>query len=471
MRQVESSFRDFSGSVFQCGDGRVVRSVNQPFKPVWEQIEKSRLFPELIEAGLLIPFSELAKEEIPAPHGAAWKWLLPEQIPFISYPYEWSFAQLKDAALLTLDVQLAALQRNVTTVDASAYNVQFIGSGPKFIDLLSFDVYREGSVWQGYRQFCMHFLAPLALQKYFPHLNRLSQLWIDGIPLETASALLPFSSQLKPGLQLHLHMHARSEKKYAEAALFAEKVKQTRISKTGVTSIVESLKNTVASLRPNTARTEWENYYQATNYSQDAEADKLAAVERLAAAGLDGGGLAVDLGANTGKYSRILAKHAEYVLAADIDPNAVGAHYRALKNQGCRRILPLLIDASNPPGAIGWANLERASFTERVRADLLAVLALTHHLRITAGIPFGRQAAWFSKLLKPGGKLLIEFVDKQDSQIQRLLAARDDIFADINEAAFLAAFQPEFSLLERIPLENKSRLIFWLSKKSGGGDA
>ena len=467
MRQVESSFRDFSGTVYQREDGQVVRTVNQCFKPVWECIEQSGLFPELIAAGRMISFSELPEAAAGTADNAVWKWLLPEQVPFISYPYEWSFAQLKDAALLTLDVQLEALRKDLSTVDASAYNVQFIGAAAKFIDLLSFDVYMEGSVWQGYRQFCMHFLAPLALQKYFPDLHRLPQLWIDGIPLETTSALLPFSSRLKPGLQMHVHMHARAEKKYADAPASAAKVRQTKISKSGLASVVESLQGTVRSLQPYSAETEWENYYTDTNYSDAAEADKLQTVNRLAAACLKKNrhSLAVDLGANTGKYSRILAKHADYVLAADIDPKAVGAHYQSLQQQHSANILPLVIDAANPSGAIGWANAERASFSERVKADALAVLALVHHLRITAGIPFARQAAWFSKLLKPGGHLIIEFIGKEDSQIQRLLAARDDIFEDIMEDAFLKAFAQEFRVLERVPLENKTRIMFLLGKR------
>ena len=141
----------------------------------------------------------------------------PEIIPFISYAYEWSFSQLQDAALATLAIEKKALEHGMSLKDASAYNIQFRGSRPVLIDTLSFERYREGEPWVAYRQFCQHFLAPLALMSHTDvRLGQLLRVYIDGVPLDLASRLLPGKTKLSLGLATHIHLHAQAQRKYAD---------------------------------------------------------------------------------------------------------------------------------------------------------------------------------------------------------------------------------------------------------------
>ena len=463
MRRVGGSFRDPSGYVFDDGV-KIVRTINEQYKPIWEYAEACGLFSGLNDDELLVPFESA---DIPRDmSGKVWKCVEPERIPFISYPYEWSFSQLKDAALLTLDVLREALARGMTLKDASAYNVQFKGAHPLFIDLLSFDIYKEGDIWQGYRQFCMHFLAPLALMKYNIGLGGLSRQWIDGVPLSLASSLLPRRSQLSLGLQMHVHTHARAEQKFSDGRKAGDKVRTTSLSKNSLTAIVESLESCVRSLRLPGIKTEWTDYYTDTNYTEEADAFKLHTVSRVAGelSALGERKTAIDLGANNGKFSAALAEHYDCVIAADIDPLAVDEHYRTLQAKKKRNILPLVMDLANPSPALGWAERERFSFKERCRADLVTALALVHHLRLTCGVPFLDQAAWFAEIIKPGGHLLVEFVNREDSQVKRLLAARDDTFEDFDLNSFAGAFSGFFVEESRIVLPESKRVLLALKR-------
>ncbi len=464
MHKVGGSFRDPAGYVFDDGS-RIVRTINAQYRSAWGYAQTREVFSTLTEAGLLVPFVETG---IPAGMGPkVWKCVEPERIPFISYPYEWSFSQFKDAALLTLDVLKEALGRGMTLKDGSAYNVQFRGAAPLFIDLLSFDIQQEGDVWQGYRQFCMHFLAPLALMKYNIGLSGLSRLWIDGIPLKLASSLLPWRSQLSLGVQMHLHTHARAEHKFADARKAESRVRGTALRKGALAAIVESLESCVRALRLPNIKTEWTDYYTDTNYSSDADAFKMQAVDgaarEVSAAGRNL--MAIDLGANNGKFSALLGQHYQYVVAADIDPLAVDNHYTALKAKNNRNILPLVMDLANPSPALGWANQERFSFKDRCRADFVVALALVHHLRLTCGAPFAEQAAWFAELIRPGGHLLVEFVNREDSQVKRLLAARDDVFEDFSLEGFCGAFSGYFVEKSRFSQPNSTRELILYQKK------
>ena len=463
MRRVGGSFRDPSGYVFDDGV-KIVRTINEQYKPVWEYAEACGLFLGLNADELLVPF-----EFVDTPQGMSgnvWKCIEPERIPFISYPYEWSFSQFKDAALLTLDVLKEALARGMTLKDASAYNVQFKGAHPFFIDLLSFDIYKEGDIWQGYRQFCMHFLAPLALMKYNIGLSGISRQWIDGVPLNLASSLLPRRSQLALGLQMHVHTHARAEAKFSDARKAEGKVRKTLLSKNSLLAIVESLESCVRGLHLPGIKTEWTDYYTDTNYTGEADAFKMQSVDAVARehSKRGAGKTAIDLGANNGKFSAVLAEHYDCVVAADIDPLAVDDHYKALKARKNTNILPLVIDLANPSPALGWAEQERFSFKERCCADLVTALALVHHLRLTCGIPFSEQAAWFAEIVKPGGYLLVEFVNREDSQVKRLLAARDDIFEDFDLDSFAGSFSGFFAEEKRIALPESKRVLLVLKR-------
>ena len=457
MNEAPGSFRDPSGRVY-VHEGRILRSIGESYSPHWERAVSSGLLKALTETGRLVSYMD-----IPALPDS-WKSVEVEKIPFISYPYEWSFEQLRAAALLTLDIQKECLSRGMSLKDASAFNVQFQGARPLFIDLLSFECREPTAPWQAYRQFCMHFLAPLALYSRTPELSRLSSLWIDGIPLNCAWKLLPWRSALSPGLQIHLHLHAKAEKKHGDAQKAVEKVKKMTVSTQALIDLADSLTRTIEALPAPGSPGEWTEYYCDTNYSQKAEQAKADIVSTSAARA--GGALGMDLGANTGKFSRILAEHFSYVIAADIDAQAVGKHYSNLIAGGAQNILPLVLDLSNPSPAIGWACSERFSWMQRTKADFICALALTHHLFFTYGIPWDRQAAFFAECLTPGGHLVVEFVPPDDSQVRRLLAARDDVFADYHLEGMRKAFSSHFTELSVNPLPESQRCLLEFKKST-----
>ena len=452
--RIKSSFRDRSGSVYLDGD-TVFRTVNENYRNNYTHLISSDLAASLWEKKLLIPFEETRHEVTDS-----WKTLMVERLPFISYPYEWCFSQLKDAALLTLDVQLEALAHGMVIKDASAYNVQFHGGKPVFIDCLSFEVLREGEPWVAYAQFCSHFLAPLALiNKVDLRCGALSRLWIDGIPLELASKLLPKHTLLSPSQTWHLHLHAWMQKRHADTRVSAKKARSVRVSKQTLEGIAKSLGHAVKSLSPPKAVTEWGDYYSDTNYSDEAFAAKMEVVTQVASRLRPD--VLVDIGANTGVFSRIAAEYCGLVVAADIDPLAVEYHYNHLCSTGRKNILPLIIDLTNPSPDLGWACEERNSFIKRCDAGLVLALALVHHLVIGNNVPFGMIAEFLAGI---GSYILVEFVPKKDSQVQRLLATRKDIFVDYDEETFLTALEKYFIVEERFSLPESVRSIFLLRR-------
>lgn len=455
MQKISGSFRDPCGYVYADG-GRIIRTLNSMYREHWELALSSGLLGALSGRHFLPEYREIEPLE------GSWKTLEVEEIPWISYPYEWSFYQLRDAARLTLEIQAEALERGLTLKDASAYNVQFNGARPVFIDLLSFEKRAPDSPWSGYRQFCMQFLAPLALAVHDPRLGRLSAGWIGGIPLNLAWKLLPWRAGFSAGLQLHLHLHGRAERKYGDARRADAKVRQAKIGGKALLELVGSLRRTVDSLRGPTLPGDWTDYYADTNYSESATAAKQRIVET--AAGQAGGGLAHDLGANTGRFSAIMAPYFKQVIASDMDAPAVARHYMRLKKNGDGKILPLVLDLSNPSPGIGWDNSERMPWAGRGAANFVCALALTHHLYFTEGIPWERQVAFFAGLLRVGGSLLLEFVPREDSQVRRMLAARDDIFTDYTLDDLRGALGRRF-LEERIwPLPDSDRSLILLKK-------
>jgi ribosomal protein L11 methylase PrmA len=461
MKVFASSFRDPSGRVFADGD-RIVRSVNENYYGHWRHALQSGFLDECVAKGLLPAFSPTAP---PAPEAKAGIGVA--KIPFISYPYEWSFAQLKAAALLTLDLHLLALEKGMILKDASAYNVQFVGASPIFIDLLSFERYRDGDAWQAYRQFCMHFLAPLALAKYVGSwTGSLSKLRTDGIPLAQAAALLPWKARFSSGLALHLFAHAAMEKRHRDARGSVEKVKSAKMSVKGLRNFALSLRHLVSGFAPEKRKTQWGDYYADTNYSETAFANKKETVERIARRIGDGTGLAIDLGANTGEFSRLLEPYFGYVLAPDVDPSAVQTHYMALSRRDCRKALPLIIDLSNPSPSLGWACGERDSFPSRcVDVGFIMALALIHHLVLTEGIPFREIAAFIHAMLKGGGALLLEFVPPDDSQVRRLTAAKSELLDGYSMPAAREGFAAYFHEEEHIPLAGTSRSLLLFKRK------
>jgi hypothetical protein len=459
-RHLSASFRDPSGFLF-TQDGVLYRQVNRCYQAEYDLLMQSGLYDRLVKARKLIPHREVDIE--PPEAGLAYRILEPERVEFISYPYEWCFSQLKDAALLTLSIQKTALAHGLSLKDASAYNVQFHDGRPVLIDSLSFEAYREGEPWVAYRQFCQHFLAPLALMAHGDvRLNKLLRIYIDGVPLDLASRLLPWRTHLQFGLLTHIHLHASAQKKYADAADQAKAQARGRsLSKTGLLGLVESLSSTVKSLKWEPQGTEWGDYYDATNYTRPAFEQKMRIVESYLEKIQPR--KVWDLGANTGVFSRLAAQKAAVTISSDIDEAAVEKNYRQAKKDKEEKMLPLVLDLTNPSPAIGWHNRERDSFIDRGPVDAVMALALVHHLAISNNVPLADLADFFAAL---GRWLVVEFIPKDDSQVKRLLASRKDIFDDYSREGFEQAFSRRFTILETTPIEGSSRTMYLMQKRA-----
>jgi len=454
-----ASFRDPSGFLFRR-EGVLYRQVNLSYQEEYELLNSSRLYTELVEKGWLVAHSEVDVK--PEQAQLAYKVLRPELVEPISYPYEWSFSQLKDAALRTLGIQKRALKKGMSLKDASAYNIQFRDAKPVLIDTLSFEMYKAGQPWVAYRQFCQHFLAPLALMaKRDVRLNQLLRVYIDGIPLDLASQLLPGSTRLNFGLITHIHLHASFQQKHASNG---EKVsnRAAGMSQQALQGLIDSLRTVLKGLHWKPKGTEWGDYYTETSghYSDSASQHKMEIINKF----LDqiAPKSAWDLGANTGVFSRAASRRGIPTVAFDIDPAAVEQNYLACKANKDANLLPLVLDLTNPSPAIGWNNKERMSLLERGPVEAVLALALIHHLAIANNVPL----PWLANFLQQAGRwLIIEFVPKEDSQVQVLLASRQDIFPDYTQEGFEAAFKPYFEIHESIPVRETKRVLYLMERR------
>jgi ribosomal protein L11 methylase PrmA len=455
--RLGGSFRDPAGFVFTA-DGALYRQVNRVFADEFDACTNEGLYDALIGERLLVAHErvDLSLALTPDAHAV----IAPQVVPFVSHPYEWCFGELRDAALLTIDTQLRALERGFVLRDASAHNVQFAAGRPVFIDTLSFERYRDGAPWAAYQQFCEHFLVPLALMaKRDSRFGYMLREHLDGIPLQFGSALLPSRTWADPRLLLHVHLHARAQRRYANATVSTE-IGGRKLSKSALVSLVTNLRNAVAALSWRPEGTEWADYTSATNYS-DASALKkrelvLDYLRRVQPR------VVWDLGANTGDYSRIAREVAPLVVAFDADPAAVERNYRDVRAQGDEGLLPLVLDLKNPSPALGWAHHERMSLVERGPADTVMALALVHHLALSGNVPLEDVAAFFAQL---GRTLIIEFVSKADSQAQRLLRNRPDIFPNYTSAGFERAFGQFFAIADCQRVGDAERWLYLMTRR------
>jgi hypothetical protein len=459
---VSASFRDPSGFMF-TQDGELYRQVNVSYKDAFDLLSSSGLQSNLTSRGLLIPHEEVSVSA-PTPE-TAYKIIKPERLPFISYPYEWCFSELKDAALATLDIQNEALKHGMTLKDASAYNIQFRDTKPVFIDTLSFDPYHEGEPWVAYRQFCQHFLAPLALMANTDvRLGQLSRIFIDGVPLDMAKALLPWKTRLNMGLLIHIHLHAKSQSAHADDGREGKAPKAVvagrKLSRQSLLGILDSLRSAITKLEWKPAGTEWGDYYEDTNYSSEAMDSKHRLVSEFL--GKIRPSTVWDLGANTGVFSRLASELGAFTVSYDIDPAAVEKNYRESRAKQRKNLLPLMLDLTNPSPSIGWDNTERESLAERGPADAVLALALIHHLAIGNNVPLPKTASFFSKVAR---SLIIEFVPKSDSQVRRLLASREDIFPDYDSNGFERAYSPHFTIEEKREVKGSERILYLMRRK------
>ncbi len=402
------SFRDPAGFLF-WRDGELFRQVHRSYAADYDHLLASGLYDELVAAGLLVPHEETDEPAcegvIPTGSAAAYKVIHPRRLEFISYPYEWCFSQLKDAALATLAIQRRALARGMWLKDASAYNVQLdprVGRS-LLIDTLSLERYPEGRPWVAYRQFCQHFLAPLALMaRCDVRLGDLLRVHLDGIPLDLASRLLPWRTRLSPGLLLHVHAHARMNRRQAgrlgpeirnpkseirnKSEIRSTNDQKRVLSRRSLNLLLGSLERVVEGLEWRPCGSPWGDYYASMhNYTPQA----LAAKERIVAELLDQARPKTvwDLGANDGRFSRLAARRGALTVCWDGDPACVERNYRTMQAEAQRGLVPLQVDLTNPSPSLGWAHRERMSLVERGPADVVLALGLVHHLAIGNNVP------------------------------------------------------------------------------------
>lgn len=437
---LSSSFRDPMGYVYE-EDGVIYRKLTAEAQEVLSQFMGSSLYGRLVDNNAIVSFYWIGDR------------LRPDIIPFISYPYEWSFSMLKDAALLTLDTELFALEYGMQLKDASAYNVQFIKGHPILIDHLSFHPYEEGKPWVAYRQFCSYFLAPLALAAYRneDHIRDL-QIWLDGLKIGYAAQLLPFKTNFSFGLSAHLKFHGLGGMHRGQTL-----IREPRLSKTALKGVLRHLKKTVERLNWDPSYG-WKDYQKECNYSDKSTHKKGELVENYLK--LVEAKNVVDLGCNVGLYSQIASDIGCKVIAIDSDPACVELMYRS--NGKGDDILPLVVDITNPSPAIGWENTERDSFLSRLKVDTAMCLALVHHLAIGNNLPLDRIATFLSSICK---NLLIEWVPKGDSQVQRMLRHRDDIFDRYTEGDFTDAFEKRFTIRHHDQIEGTARSLYLMEAK------
>ena len=450
------SFRDSSGYVFYEGND-IFRSVNNSYRDNYDLLLDTGLFQNLIERKYLVKHEETDFDKYS--DGKIYKIIKPELIPFISYPYEWSFSQLKDAAILTLDIQLLALEHNMILKDASAYNIQFKDDMPIFIDTLSFEKYEDREPWQAYQQFCQHFLSPLCLMSYTDiRLSQLLKLYIDGIPLDLTSKLLPFKSFFSFGILSHLHLHSYFQNYYSNKKKVTNKIK--KVKKKDIINICENLKNLIINLNWSPKGTEWSNYYtDNNNYEDETMTFKkefvLNNTKKISP------NIVWDLGSNTGNFSRISSELGFRTISFDIDPACVELNYLQMKRKSQKNLLPLQLDLTNPSPAVGWANNERNSIYKRSNPDLLLSLALIHHLVITHNIPMSKISELFSKL---SSNLIIEFVPKSDSQVKKLLSTKKNKYDEYNQVNFEKIFKINFEILSVEKVLRSERVIYYMRR-------
>ncbi|MBE7171572.1 MAG: class I SAM-dependent methyltransferase [Williamsia sp.] len=447
-----ASYKDPAGFVFWL-DGKFYRHINSIYEPSYRQLIDSGLYTALVQQNRLIRHTELGENL--SKKESFYKTLLPEQLSFVSYAYEWSFDMLKDAALLTLQVCREAIGYGMILKDATPSNIQFIHNHPLFVDTLSFQLYNPAQPWIAYRQFCEEFLAPLLIGHYTgTWVNNLLLAYPNGIPVEVAARLLPFKSKWNLLSSLHIHLQAR-----VKAGDHAGK-QTTNFSRQKLLNILDHLSKGIQSLQNRRDKTTWSDYYDNTIKSQEYLKEKKILFTRLLEQTT--GQSALDLGANAGAFSRLLAEKGYEVVACDFDGAAVNQLYLQLKKEP-QRILPLVIDISNPSPAIGWDNQEKTAFLQRKQYDLVVALALVHHLVIGKNVSLQQLADTLYPLCNKF--LLIEWVEREDEKVKILLQRKELDYANYNKTAFERGFATRFELITSQALSDGLRILYLWRKK------
>lgn len=459
------SFRDRLGRVY-IQDNAIYRGLSQSALSDWEALSSTQFFPAAMKDGLVV-----ATETTTAPNidtselPESWAgYLKHERLEFVTYPYEWPFDMLKDAALQQLDLMEWALSEDMILKDATPYNTVYRGVQPIFIDIPSFEKLKPGDAWVGYRQFCEMFLYPLMLQSYkdVPY-----RFWlrgrVDGIDPADCNAMMSMRDRFRPGVFMHVYLQAKLVSAYADSNRSIKKeVANAGFSKELIKTNVRKMKKLVSGLSWNKGKTEWSDYAQSHSYDDENFQKKIDFVRRSSEA--KPRRLSWDIGANTGTFSKILAEHADTVVAMDIDPLAVQKMYNELKSdpKAPKNIIPIISNIADASPGLGWRGQERKRLEERGRPNLTICLALIHHVCISAHIPLYQFVDWLASM---GTDIVIEMVTKEDAMVKKLLLNKDDIYNDYETEFLEACLEKHFVIEERMAYHNDTRILYYATHK------
>ncbi len=449
-----SSYRDPSGYIF-IQNNTLYRQVSNVFREHFDFFISSGCYQKLVQKGLLIRH-ETVDENLTGDK----EWyttLKPEPVDFISYPYEWSFDMLKDAALLTLNLVKEALASGMIVKDATPYNIQWHNGQLIFIDSLSFEKYDESKPWIAYRQFCESFLSPLLLAHHAGRpLQEMMLAYSEGIPLTITQSLLPWRTKFSIHTYLHIHLHA----KYSVKQTSQQTGKKSSFSRQKLLNLLASLEKLITPLKLPESKSTWSDYYDEASQRPDYLQNKQLIIQQWLEK-IKPISTAADLGANTGEFSTLTAANNIKTVAADFDALCINALYNKIKKSGEKNILPLILDLSKPSPAIGVNNEERDSFINRTNVDLILALALIHHLAIGKNIPMDKIARFFHRMCQ---YLIIEFVPKEDEKVQFMLQQREDIFPYYTEPVFVSVFANYFSVVEKQAISGTTRTLYLMKR-------
>lgn len=461
-RAEPSSFRDPAGQVIEGPDGRVFRTVAPATVEEYRHVRNCGAVEALIVEGALVAAEEVDPAEAGVVPPAGGLVLEHPRLPFVSYPYEWPFPLLKAAALLHLEMQIRLLDRGISFSDASAYNVQFKGAKPVFIDWLSLRRYREGEYWQGHHQFCEQFLNPLflAAKLGMPH-NAWYRGMQEGIPGRELAALLPRRMRWSPRMQAHVLLPLRFERRAGSRGEAAKRTAKRPLPRSAYRGLLSQLRRWIEGLEPQGTSTTWGDYSSASSYDSSEASRKAEAVRAFVAAAKPE--QLWDLGCNTGEFAAVaLEAGAGDVIGFDSDFGALESACERARTDRLR-FLPLYQDLANPSPDQGWGQAERRSLAGRSRsADALMALAVVHHLAISRNVPLPRIAAWLVSLAPRG---LVEFVPRGDRRVDDLLTLRGDRFAEYAPEAWEVALQPYAEIRKAETVSASGRRLYTYERR------
>ncbi|OGR90018.1 MAG: hypothetical protein A2992_00505 [Elusimicrobia bacterium RIFCSPLOWO2_01_FULL_59_12] len=452
------SFRDRTARVFYH-EGQVFRGLTESALRHWQALTSTRFYTQAVKNGSIVTSQQLDPSSVVFPNAhRQWAAVLQhETIPVVSYPYEWPFGMLRDAALLQLDLLLAALGEGMTLKDASPFNVQWKGAKPVFVDVASFQTWAPGESWVGYRQFCQMFLYPLMLLAYrgvpFHPWLRGS---LEGIDAETCLSLMTPRDYLRAGVLTHVYLQARAQAAYKDTSRnIRAELRAAGFGRDLIKANAQRLRKLIDGLSWKQNQSTWSGYASNCHYDPTDAAKKKDFVRDVVAART--WNLVWDLGCNTGTFSRLAAERARYVIALDADHLAVERFYQELKREGNPTILPLVGNLADPSPDLGWQHQERKRLIARGRPDLVLCLALVHHLVIAANIPMSELLDWLAEL---GADLVIEFVTREDPMVITLLRNKDDQYADYDLTVFDREIRARFVIAKREQLASGTRVMY-----------